>query len=66
MMHILREILNRILETNKGKSLVKLEGIKEAYMEPVTEQEPSEENMWHLRLMMRNYFRELNLYSKFT
>lgn len=45
---------------------VKLVGLKEAYMEIVPEYESSLDEMWKYRLMIRNYFRELNLYTQFT
>jgi hypothetical protein len=65
-MKILLVLLQRIEKSNEGKDKIHLDGMKEAYMEIVPEFENSTDQMWKTRLMLRNYFRELNLYTKFT
>ena len=65
-MRILLAILKRINKANEGTSLLQYDHLKECYMEKVAEFEESDEEMLKNRLMLRQYLRELNLYSKFT
>jgi hypothetical protein len=63
--------LNRLKAANPGSPL-KLKGLKLSYMTPigeVNEEVDSEagcQNFMKMRLLIRNYLRELNLYSSFT